>query len=41
MINQNLSSLSVSYDESGPGYLCGLLDELWGHRDYLPDFGGD
>ena len=29
-INQNLSSLSVSYDESGPGCLCGLLDELWG-----------
>ena len=28
-INQNLSSLSVSYDESGPGCLCGLLDELW------------
>ena len=29
-INQNLSSLSVSYDESGPGCLCGLLDEPWG-----------
>ena len=23
-INQKLSSLSVSYDESGPGYLCVL-----------------